>query len=177
MKKLTVEDIFDPRELPHLSLASAKLREAGVSPGRTLRSMELLKGHRWVRPGSVPWLPSSDWHDTDVVSLDGDEVRLVAIAAKRPGTGAFRKLIWAIEAAGLSPVVICPIGRIMPAILKKWGWVETKVGTTFEDREEQWRPPRQTEAQGEATGAGQSTIPDEAIARAGGPSGGQGSME
>jgi len=148
----------------------------GMTASRWLRESEVMKGHRWVRPGSVPWLSSSDWHETDVVSLDGDEVRLVAIAAKRPGTGAFRKLIWAIEAAGLKPVVVCPMG-IMPAILKKWGWVETKVGTTYEDREEQWRPPRQTEAQGEATAAGQSTIPDDAPARAGGPPAAQGSME
>lgn len=171
------EDVTHPVPLEAVLEMQRKLRDANLPSWRALRAMEVMRGHRWVRVGSVPWLPSSDWHEHDCISLDGDEVRLVAIAARKPGTGAFRKLIWAIEAAGLKPVVICPVGRIMPAIMKRWGWVETRAGHNFETWEDQWRPPAPVEGQGEATAAAGSPVPDDAAAPVGGPDSSQGRPE
>ena len=63
-----------------------------------------------------------DWHD-GVISFDAGrrEIRLVAIKARQQQRGAFRRLISVIHAAGYTPVVIQPVGHIMPAILRHWG--------------------------------------------------------
>lgn len=100
------------------------------------------RGHRLVLVGDkFPFsLPSSDWHQNAVVALDGTEVRIVAILAKHPGQGAFRRLVENIRGAGLTPVVLAPIGMVMPAILQKWGWIKTETGSGF-DHEEEWRAP------------------------------------
>lgn len=103
-----------------------------------LRMAELSKGNYIVQPGTVPWLPTSDWGETDCVSISGGEVRLVAIQSRRQGS--FRRLVEGIQASGLTPVVICPLDH-MREILMRWGWQRTEVGSTFADREEQWRPP------------------------------------
>lgn len=107
-----------------------------------MMDMERARGHRLVFVGdNIPFsLPLSHWHGNAVIALDGIEVRIVAIWAKHQGQGAFTRLIDNIKAAGLTPVVLTPIGDAMPAILKKWGWVRTDVGEGFK-HEEQWRAP------------------------------------
>lgn len=131
-----------------------------------MRDAEIMKGHQWVPVGSVKWLPARDWHKNDCVSITKDgEVRLVAIAAKRPRSGALRRLLAGIEAAGFRPVIVCPIGRQMPAILAKWGWVLTKVGATFYTREDQWRPPEAAQEAADASGG--TDTPADAPAPAG----------
>ncbi|GIK47970.1 MAG: hypothetical protein BroJett013_06670 [Alphaproteobacteria bacterium] len=103
-----------------------------------MRAAERERGYRVVLPGEERWLPADDWHGSVVVSLDGAEVRLVAILALR--AGSFRRLLAALASHGLRPVVICPIGPIMPALMQRYGWVRRDVGRGW-DREEQWRPP------------------------------------
>ncbi len=103
-----------------------------------MRADERAKGYRVVLPGEVPWLPAEDWHQTIVVSIDGKRVRLVAILASRPGNGAFRRLVAAIQAAGLIPVVIEPT-REMRETLTRWRWKRRYAGYGFET-EEHWRP-------------------------------------
>lgn len=102
-----------------------------------MRDNERERGFRVVLPGEVPWLPVDDWHESVTISIDGDEVRLVAVLAKR--TGSFRRLLTALATHGLQPVVVCPIGPIMPAILKHLGWAKREIGSGW-DMEEQWRP-------------------------------------
>lgn len=102
-----------------------------------MRAMEAQRGFRVIAPGQAPWLPAKDWHESCVVSIDGGEVRLVAITARR--TGAFRRLLTCLSAYGLRPVVVAPIGPIMPAILKHLKWKRREVGSGI-DAEEQWRP-------------------------------------
>jgi len=105
-----------------------------------MRMDELERGHVIIQPGTVPWLPVEEGHDTDCVSIADGEVRLVAIWAKYPGTGAFRRLVEGILDCGLVPVVVAPLDH-MVAILVAWGWQHSYVGNSFEDWEDQWRPP------------------------------------
>lgn len=108
---------------------------------------EIAAGRAVMQPGSV-WpfdFPAEDWVFPAVVSHDGREVHIVAILAQEPGKGAFRRLIANIEGAGLSPVVVCPVGQTMPAILKRWRWKRRIVGRGFE-RVDEWRPPAERSA-------------------------------
>jgi len=102
-----------------------------------MREQERERGFRVVIPGEERWLSADDWHESNVVSVDGSEVRLVAILAKR--RGSFRRLLAALASHGLRPVVVCPIGPIMPAIMAHLGWVKRDIGSGW-DAEEQWRP-------------------------------------
>lgn len=79
-----------------------------------------------------------DWR-RGVVSRLGDEVRIVAVEARRQGRGALRRLVDGIKSAGLVPVIVCPVGRFMPAILRHWGWKKTFRFVEGENVEE-WRP-------------------------------------
>jgi len=85
-------------------------------------------------------VPAVDWVYPAVISHDGREAFIVAIRAKHPGSGAFRRLVDNITAAGLTPVVVCPLGATMPAILKRWRWCCTIQGPDG-DKVEEWRPP------------------------------------
>lgn len=103
-----------------------------------MRADEQARGNTVVVPGEVDWLPVEDWHETVVVSQADREVRLIAILAKRPGEGAFRRLVDAIRRAGLTPVVVAP-SLEMRATLRRWGWRQRNVGGGW-DQEEQWLP-------------------------------------
>ena len=66
-------------------------------------------------------LNKNDWEEI-VVSMDKEgRIRLVLLDAKQPGTGAFTRLIKQIEQAGLTPVIVEPLG-----FLETWcishGW-------------------------------------------------------
>lgn len=93
-----------------------------------------------VLPGSVSWMPAEDWAETDVIGRFGKEIRIIAIIARQPGTGAFRRLVAGIEEAGFRPVVVEPFAQ-MQAILRRWGWRARVVGKGVH-RQEQWRPAR-----------------------------------
>jgi hypothetical protein len=82
-----------------------------------------------------------DWNHTSLITLSADrkEVRLILLRARHPRQGALRRLITAIGAAGLQPVVVEPIGEAMPAILQRWGWRRTVQGSGW-DTITEWRP-------------------------------------
>ena len=92
-----------------------------LGPGEAMRQDEREKGYGIILPGEVPWLPTEDWPDNVVISQCRDEIRIIAIFAKEPGKGAFRRMIAGIKAAGLKPVVVCPF-RDMEDILVRWHW-------------------------------------------------------
>lgn len=104
---------------------------------------EIAAGRTPIQPGYSERFSfsSADWHTPAVVSLEGNEVRLVAILATNPGHGSLRRLVRAIENAGLRPVIVEPVGRVMPAILKRWGW-KRRIKGAGEERLEEWRPGR-----------------------------------
>lgn len=109
-----------------------------------MRDDERERGNRVVVPGEVDWLPAADWDDTIVVSVSGREVRLIAILARKPGSGAFRRLVGRIQSSGLVPVIIAP-SREMAATMRRWNWTRRYVGSGFE-QEEQWRPRKRRAA-------------------------------
>lgn len=106
-----------------------------------MRDDEAKAGRRVVKPGDEPWFSAADWHHSNVVSVDGDTVRLIAIWALNPGGGAFRRLVAAIHAAGLKPCIVEPTHE-MRQTLKRWGWRGRRYGHGFES-EERWRPAQQ----------------------------------
>lgn len=141
---------------------------AGDDPAAMMREAEVKKGHKLVPVGSVKWLPKKEWRRDAVVSRAGREVRLVAIMAREPGAGAFRRLLDGIAAAGLKPVVVCPMPT-MTSILIRWGWRCREVGDSFDTREDQWRPPlRHTAARRAAFPYIGAQLPAKRPARAGG---------
>ena len=111
-------------------------RAMGLDMTAIMRSDEIKAGRRIVKPGDEPWLPLEDWHPGVVVSMEGDTVRLIAIRARNPGTGAFRRLIAGIEAAGLRHCVLEPVPA-MEATLKRWGWKSRRHGMGV-NAEERW---------------------------------------
>lgn len=91
-------------------------------------------------PGASPdWLIADDWEPWPVLSIGGGELFIVAIFAVR--AGALTRLLEGSKAAGLRPVIVCPLGRAMPAILKRWGWEMTNPKDEDGGRLEEWRPP------------------------------------
>lgn len=103
-----------------------------------MREDEASAGHEIILPGAVPWLPAEDWDETVVVSRAGNTVRLVAILAKNPGTGAFRRLIAALAQARLHPVIVAPT-REMAATCQRMGWHCTVYGRG-DDTVQHWEP-------------------------------------
>lgn len=122
-----------------------RMTTIGIPQG--MREDEEAKGHKVIMPGDVPWFFKEDWLEDCVVSLDGSKVRIILVIAKNQGNGSFSRLTAEIIKAGLLPVVIAPIGQIMPSILERWGWRERVVGSNFSDTENQWFPMRKWKQQ------------------------------
>jgi hypothetical protein len=120
-----------------LAEALAHILKAG-SPSQAMREDEVAMGFEPIYPGERPWLPAEDWSPRDVVSIRSTTIRIVAILAKRPGTGAFSRLITAIAKAGMTPIVVEPMFD-MPNILKRWGWTSQIIGAGSQ-RQEIWSP-------------------------------------
>lgn len=118
--------------------------EALMRDGRPMqdimRENERKEGYRVVVPGDEVWLSADDWDATVTVSVDDKRrtVRLVAILAKSPGRGAFRRTVRAIMDAGMTPCVIEPTQE-MRYTMQRWKWAARRVGHGFHS-EEQWRP-------------------------------------
>lgn len=108
---------------------------------------EAQEGREPIWPNNAPhWLDPSDWHGWPVLAIANGELHIVAIWSARKG--ALTRLLEGARAAGLSPVVVCPVGREMPAILKHWGWQRKDIGEGWTHREE-WRPRLAAKALGE----------------------------
>lgn len=103
-----------------------------------MRADEEAAGGTIILPGEVSWLPSDEWDETITVSQRGKEIRLIAILAKTPNAGAFRRTVAGILNAGLVPVIVCPTSR-MRNTMQRWNWFQRHVGSGW-NHEEQWRP-------------------------------------
>jgi hypothetical protein len=108
-----------------------------------LRRKNLDAGRINVDAGSVHWLPVADWDPArNVVSrTSGRHVFITLLEARRPGAGAFARLIDGLSIEQLVPVVIAPTGPMRP-ILESWRWQKTSFGTTFETKEDRWSPSK-----------------------------------
>jgi hypothetical protein len=91
----------------------------------SILALEHAQGFEPVR--SAAWLNWNEWDSDSVFTLDGDRVRLVLIAAIQPGHGAFTRLIAAIEAAGLTPVLVEP-SRLLIDWCNRHDWRSRRVG-------------------------------------------------
>lgn len=118
------------------------VRIALVGAGNVMREQEAIKGWTVIFPGDRPWLSASDWPHDVVISECRTHVRIVAIQALRPKCGAFSRLVDGILLVRKMPLVVSPIGQIMPAILRRWNW-RCRVRGDGWDAEEIWRPSRQ----------------------------------
>lgn len=116
-------------------------RVSMMGSAEAMRQHERKRGFTVILPGDRDWFPAAEWSQDCVVSLNGDHVRLCLVVAVKPGTGAFSRLITAIIRADLVPVVLDPFEH-MEHILTWWGWTGRRHGSTFDDREERWRPSR-----------------------------------
>lgn len=113
--------------LPRLSPMGAHMLDCEAREGRTP-----------IMPGNAPdWLNADDWNPWPVLAVANGELHIIAVNAARKG--ALTRLIAGARSAGLSPVIVEPMGPAMPGILAKWGWKRRAVGTGFYAREE-WRP-------------------------------------
>lgn len=111
---------------------------AGRPMCEVMREDEEDAGYTTVLPGSEPWLSADDWDESIVVSRSKKEVRLIALMAKHPGSGAFTRTVNGIIDAGLIPVILAPV-RDMRETVKRWNWAPRHVGSGW-NHEEQWRP-------------------------------------
>ena len=102
--------------------------EEGI-PG-ALRDHERRRGFQVVAVGER-WLSPDDWHTDTVVTLAGQEVRLLLLRAHQERQGAFTRLVAAIQTDGLVPVVVCPTDRLM-LTLYRHGWVAEERGEGIE---------------------------------------------
>jgi len=110
-----------------------------LGPVEAIRLGERERGFEPIFPGERVWFPAADWSPRDIASVKGHEVRIVAIMARHPGSGAFSRLITNIAKRQLVPIVVEPLFRRMPDILLRWGWKQTIVGDG-RARQETWRP-------------------------------------
>lgn len=97
---------------------------------------EAREGRQPIYPGMAPWLDPTDWHGWPVLAIADGELHIIAIWSAR--VGALTRLIAGGRSAGLSPVIVEPMGD-MVAILDRWGWQSRTVGKGWHSREE-WRP-------------------------------------
>lgn len=86
--------------------ARSLLSGSNAEIGERIRQTERMQG--FVIVNHAPWLDWDDWSDRSIFSTHLRRVRLVAIEAKKPGNGAFTRLIERIEACRLIPTLVEP---------------------------------------------------------------------
>jgi hypothetical protein len=86
--------------------------------GQQLRASEVAQGFSIVT--EARWLDPDEWDRWTIVSQDGFRIRLVALSARHPHTGAFNRLIDRITANELVPVVVEPNDLLTEWCRKHW---------------------------------------------------------
>jgi hypothetical protein len=106
--------------------------------GMQIRAREVAQGFSIV--DAARWLDPDEWDRWTIVSQDGFRIRLVALSARYPHTGAFNRLIDRIVAHELTPVVVEPND-----ILAEWcrrHWFRKRTCGQGEFRHVVWYPKR-----------------------------------
>lgn len=102
------------------------------------------QGFKIIEPGSLNGIrygfTRKRWSPDSFLAQRGGEVFIALVAAHHRGRGYFRDLVAKIEQTGRTVVVIAPLEELS-AILLRWGFVPTAVGSTFADRLDEWRRP------------------------------------
>lgn len=106
--------------------------------GDQIRAREVAQGHSII--GQACWLDPEEWDHWTIVSQDGLRIRLVALSARYPHTGAFTRLIDRIIVHKLTPVVVEPND-----FLTEWcrrHWFRKRTCGRGEFRQMIWYPKR-----------------------------------
>jgi hypothetical protein len=119
-------------------LDAAMERIFRLGPSEAMREDERAMGFTPILAGEYPWFPLEDWSLRDVVSIKGNCVRIVAIHAWHPKSGAFSRMITRLAKADMKPIVVEAMFD-MPPILTRWGWTSKIIGDGF-DQQEVWEP-------------------------------------
>jgi hypothetical protein len=85
-----------------------------------------------VEPGQRDWFPASDWKPDAYLYENESEVWFSLLWARKPRSGAFSRLLAAVEAQGRRVIVPFPLGN-MREILTRRDFVPFGDGT--------WRRP------------------------------------
>jgi hypothetical protein len=91
--------------------------------GENLIRYEMEQGHEIVSP---QWW-GEDWTHRTIISQDGDRIRLIALEAKNPHSGAFTRLIENILRRRLFPVVVEP-NELLEGWCIRHGWRGRVIG-------------------------------------------------
>ncbi len=117
----------------------AQLLDRISLPAWRLLNDETRAGRTPILPTNAPaWLNLDDWRGWPVLSIGDGELFVIAVWSAR--RGALSRLIAGAQGAGLSPVIVCPMGRQMPAILAHWGWQKRIADDPGGGVVEEWRP-------------------------------------
>lgn len=106
--------------------------------GAKIRADEVAQGYSIIEQAC--WLDPDEWSRWTIVSQDGFRIRLVALEALHPHTGAFNRLIDRIIAHELTPVVVEPND-----ILAEWcrrHWFRKRTCGQGKFRQVVWYPKR-----------------------------------
>jgi hypothetical protein len=93
--------------------------------GERMKETEREQGFTIVT--DAPWLDWDDWSPFTIISQDGGRVRLVALEAKRPGKGAFTRLVERISRARLTPVLVEP-SQLLTDWAVRHDWRRRRIG-------------------------------------------------
>ena len=87
----------------------------------------------------APWFNRDEWVVAIISEDPKGRIRLVLLDARLPGNGAFTRLISGIQAQGLTPVIVEPIGSLA-GWCKKKGWKKRIIKHGTENKQEVWYP-------------------------------------
>jgi hypothetical protein len=85
----------------------------------------------------APWFYPGEWNEAIISKDPKGRIRLVLLDARLPGNGAFTRLISEIQAYGLTPVIVEPIGSLA-VWCKKHGWRKRIIKHGTENKQEIW---------------------------------------
>jgi hypothetical protein len=100
-----------------------------------IRKGEIEQGYTLIE--EAPWFNRDEWTEAIISKDPKGRIRLVLLDARLPGNGAFTRLILEIQAYGLTPVIIEPIGSLTEWC-KKHGWRKRIIKRGTENKQEIW---------------------------------------
>jgi hypothetical protein len=100
-----------------------------------IRKGEIDQGYTLVE--EAPWFNRDEWLEAVISKDPKGRIRLVLLDARLPGNGAFTRLISEIQANGLTPVIVEPIGSLA-GWCKKHGWRKRLIKQGTENKQEIW---------------------------------------
>jgi hypothetical protein len=95
-------------------------------------------GYRLVEPGERPWFSRQAWEPDSFLARKRHELMIVLLVARRPGTGAFTRLLAALDRKGWRVRVVAPLGPVLPDMLLRRGFLPEIVDLGDGDETDVW---------------------------------------